>query len=154
MFYKIKLKLESPILGEKRDKDVRRLNKKNDYIIINKEQWATKFFKSATDLGLVVDLNSIRFDESYLSPSIHLYRRKYNKIKFELFECLRTGTVITTYLLLDNNPAFPITDDEVNSILGHMGKYYGITEWGEKFGYGRFKVLELTNKRNEANNSI
>jgi len=151
MLYTIKLKLTSHILGEKRVSGIRRLNKVGDQIIIDGDLWANKLFQSACDLGLIYDKSVIRFDESYRSPSIHLYRRVYKKTRIEMFESIRKGTVITMDLLIDNTNTYSLTSEEYTKMFNHMGKYYGITEWGEKFGYGRFYILNFEPKFRPAN---
>jgi hypothetical protein len=140
------IRLTSRFLGSgKPQKGIRKLRMLGDTMVeINRKEWLIDLQNASRNLKLDVDLhNSVVLPEGILAPSVHLYRRVYSGVKVDFFESLRENTILTFDLMLrDECPNCP-TLDQFKDILTVDGEYYGISQWGNKFGYGKFKVENL-----------
>lgn len=145
-----RVRLMSPILGElNKDKDgIRRFKKSQGGIAIDKRTWLAQFTEAARVLGIRFgQQDTILFEAGYYSPCIRLYRRIYSKVHVELFEAIQKGTVLT----LEFTTTLPL--DRFRALFETVGKHLGISQFGSKFGFGRFEILDIGEKCNEQNSS-
>lgn len=129
------MRLESPMLGSVTTKDrIRRFARTStDHDIeIHNQQWGDRIKKASLDLGIHIPDGGVKLPQGFRPPTLHLYQRRYNRTKSELFEAIRKGTVLTIDIVTS------LSEDDFEEILTHVGKYYGLSPWGSKFGYGRF----------------
>lgn len=102
----------------------------------------------------------IRFAHSYKLPTVELYNHRFRttnnrsgqkNFKTELFESFRPGAEITFPVLVASKHALgdsaskgrPPTEEELKEIMNLIGKTLGLSPWGSKFGFGRFKVKSI-----------
>lgn len=148
------IRLTNYFLGELRpdNRQVRRFKKdRQGRIAINQKSWLEQFDLAARNLQM--DVNCFRTivpPVAILPASVHLYRRCYSKVHVELFEAFRTGTVITFELMLrDDLPKCPNLI-QLQSILSFTGERLGLSQFGNKFGFGRFSLHALSRANPEA----
>jgi hypothetical protein len=124
----------------------RRFKRNGNMIHVNVTDWREKFTFAARQIG--VDLNplSISPPEKYRPASVHLYNRVFNRVDRELFESFRKGTVLTLDFLIHEEMKKAPTPVELKTMFMIVGEYQGISQWGGKFGFGRFDVLGITPK--------
>lgn len=144
------VRLTNHILGELKpdDRGIRRF-RMNDrqQIYVNQTQWLDDMVFSAHSLKLGINVRKTITPPSGIVPaSIHLYRRVYSGVRVEFFESLRKGAILTFELVLqDQLPKCP-TLEQLKQILSMQGEYCGISQWGSKFGFGRFVVVEVRDR--------
>jgi hypothetical protein len=148
MIVEIKIKLTTPILGELNpdSRGVRRFRKTKHggEIAINSQSWQSQWDSACKMLSLNnINTNTILPQASYASPSIHLYRRVYSKIKVEFFESIRAGTVLTMQAGIRSELPGAPDFKQFENIIKTTGQYFGISQWGSKFGFGRYNLISL-----------
>lgn len=166
MIYEIKIKLESPMLGQMEDgTKVKRFErtKDQDFIILSNEifRWAVEEavallrWDNLISTVYMVEIMPIK------RPTLILYNRTYkDKIsgnkKVTAHECIRSGAVLTMDLLtLNNLPKSaveknlkPPTKEEMQKIFEVIGKFFSISPWGSYTGkYGRFSLISFEEKQ-------
>lgn len=156
MIILIKIRLTSPILGENRKdpRGIRTFKKRSGGdIAVDRRHWNEQFEVAKGILKLPVSNSHIILPDKYLSPTLHLYRRRFSGTQTELFESVRTGTVLTFELATrEDQPNCP-TIDHIEKMLVVIGEHLGLSQWGSKFGFGRFEVKLCTQKNVNASNS-
>ena len=136
------IRLTSPILGDmKADKDgIRRFRKNRDRIIVDQRVWDAQFREAARVIGMKLGKQDILwFEPSYISPAIRLYRRVYSRVHVEMFEAIQKGTVITLSITTS------IPEDQFRQLLETVGLHLGLSQFGSKFGFGRFEIIDIRN---------
>ena len=108
-------------------------------IALDDRWWREAFTRAAKDVKLTFDSEEITFADYFAVSAIEPepYTRVYNKIHKERFEAIPIGTVIRMELVLVQDH----TPDELTRLVNHVGKFYGLSPWGNKFRYGRFKIV-------------
>lgn len=154
----VKIRLTSPILGENRKdpRGIRTFKKRSGGdIAIDRRHWSEQFDIAKGILGLKVNNGNLILPDKYLSPSIHLYRRRFSGTQTELFESIRTGTVITFEMATrEDQPGCPSLD-HVEKMLVVIGEHLGLSQWGSKFNFGRFSVkLCIQKNKNEPTDNL
>lgn len=160
MLFHLRIKATEPFLGNKRtppakpgDLCVRRFVRKEEEIALDLAQWNWAVEQAALALHIDIDTNSVRFPVSIQRPSLVLYVRRWHhqgKRKEEMFESIRDGAELGIDVLLtsvsENENKRPPTQDEFLKIMTFIGDMLGLSPFGSKFGYGRFKVISLEPK--------
>jgi hypothetical protein len=155
MLYAVQLRLESPLLGDRTPDTmgVRRFQRgKNNEIHIPVSIWRSLLDQAQADIGSHYTLDSVNMPETIRVSSTQMYTRRYNRTKIDFFESVQKGASVRFDVLVRNQnikdaPGAP----GLHSLLSHIGEWIGISPWGVKFGYGRFKVVHITPIRhNEA----
>lgn len=158
MLYEVKIKLTSAWLGQQRTKEqIRRFRKlkPSNNIAIDNAQWQWAFQEAADALHLNhVDVSTIYTDQGFEAPTLQLYNRRYThngKPHQELFESIRENTVITLEMLVttptqQNKLTQSPSKSELDQILCFVGRMLGLSPWGSRFGFGRFKIESIEEK--------
>jgi hypothetical protein len=144
----VKIKLTTPYLGElKPDRgSVRRFKKQGQMIAVNVAQWQEQFRLAARQIGVDFDPKTIQPQAHFRPAAIHLFVRRFNRIQQENFESFRAGTVLTLeFLIREDLPKCP-KPSELKTMLMIVGEYFGLSQFGNGFGFGRFKVLSVEPK--------
>lgn len=151
MILVVKIKLTQPLLGELKpdQKGLRRFKKLNGRIHVNILEWQTKLADAAKQLGYTVDVSAVIPQPHYLPASVHTYRRIWSRVHCEVFECFRKGTVLTLEFLIREEQKRCPTPHELKRMFEVCGEYLGLSQWGSKFGYGRFEVMLVAPKNFE-----
>lgn len=157
MLYDVAIRLTSPLLGEVRHPDqVRRFARTREQDIrIHSAHWNWAFREAASSLHLDVDAGLLRAPEGIRCPMVVLYNRHYTTRRNnravrenEMFEAVRENTVLSFELVV-LKPATPAnipSEEQVQQMLSFIGKFVGISQWGNDFGYGRFTVDKLAQR--------
>lgn len=143
----LQLRLTSHFLGELRPDHggIRRFKKdKQGRAHVNQKFWNDQLALAARNLRLDVDVRETVVAPAAIVPaSIHLYRRIYSQVNMELFESFRKGTILTFEMLVrEDLPKCPSLD-QLHDIFSFTGEYLGLSQFGSKFGFGRFFVESL-----------
>jgi hypothetical protein len=154
MLCEIKIRLTQPMLGQQRDPSgIRRFTRTSAAALaIDHERWIWAFNEAAKALHLEVDTSALHPSDGIASPTIVLYNRKWvdrksgsERQRQEMFESVRKGTVLTFRLAVTGSQLLPApTPDEVKALFSYIGEFIGISQWGNRFGYGRFTVDTVT----------
>lgn len=164
MYVAVTIKLVTRFLADRRTAEgIRRFRRpksldgqiETDMTRIN---WALAEAVSALNMT-EVSPDLIRFAHSYKLPTVELYNHRWRttnkrtgqkQLKTEMFESFRPGAEITFPVLVASKHApgeacdgRPPTIEELYQILDLVGKTLGLSPWGSKFGFGRFKVKSV-----------
>ena len=165
MLYTLKVKLDSPILGNLEDgSGVKRFGKTADGEFIH---FSNDIFKWAVEESLsLLRLDNVISSEYFVEvlpvrrPTLVLYNRKYKdkiseKFKVSSHEAVRAGATITLDILVlkklpktfnNANLRAPSTN-EIKTVFTTIGKFFGISPWGSHTGkFGRFDLIEFNEK--------
>ncbi len=120
------------------------------WIFVNQNMWLDKLQLAAHNLQFVLDVRgTVVAPQSIMPATIKYYRRTYSKVNVEMFEAFGPGTVLTFDLLLrDDRPKCPSVE-QMSSMLDFVGEWEGVSQFGSKFGFGRFTVLNLKSVNNQ-----
>lgn len=155
MLLTVKLRLVKPLLGETRYNDnIRRFKLTRDKKLdVDPAHWNWAFQQAAESLHFEVDSAALSPELGIKPPRVDLYNRQFMTRKLgketrgsELHECVKAGTVLTFNLavLRPNDAKLPTPSlDQIRDMLQFVGAHIGISQWGNKFGYGRFELEEL-----------
>jgi hypothetical protein len=159
MIYTVKLKLKSPVLGIVRshtNKYRTLMRTGSNRVVIPQPHWHWGVHEALTTLSLKETVSQDCFRDliPYEAPSTHAYTRTVGK-REDMYEAVRTGVVVTTQLVITELPSEekdkpigtrkrPPDLKDIQSVLRFTGAFVGITQWGYKFGYGRFSLESLT----------
>lgn len=161
MLYQITLKLTSPFLGEGPLKNEKRSIVKNDkgFIVVDRLYWNWSVKESIQINQLVNEVDPECFLDflPFAPPTICMYSRGFHrrgKKVFENFESIRKGAVITAGFIVSSTAPpkrsrtnevelFAPTLPQIKLIMGTVGEYFGISQWGSQHGYGRFQIMDL-----------
>lgn len=114
---------------------------------VNQNQWLEDLVFAARSLKLDLKVTTTMVPPEGISMgTIHLHRRTYSGAKVDFFEAFLKNTILTFDLVLhDDRPKCPTIED-TRRMLEIVGQYRGISQWGSRFGFGRFKVLEVRDR--------
>jgi hypothetical protein len=155
MLHKVRIRLSSPLLGDKQTRErVRRFSTAEGFLMLDQAHWFWACREAVTALHLdEVESETIHQPSKMLVPTIHLYNHRYRSAtgrqQQEMFESVNSNYVLTFYLLVTSpevgttSTKRPPTLEELHKVLDLVGEHIGISPWGNKFGFGRFKVLEV-----------
>ncbi len=153
MLLEVKLRLTSPFLGSKPpdDASIRRLVKNGKGIMFPVDTFKQDVLTAISVTGVDAHPQAIYAPIGFTSPSLHLYRRTYSAFKVDLFESIRTGTILTLEMGIDTGLKPAMSVDAFNTIMAWIGEQKGISQFGSKFGFGKFRVVTLQPVNSECN---
>ena len=144
MISEFKLKLRSPFLGSEipGNGGIRKIAKDvNGLVLLDRELIRLNLEIARQTLKMRVNVKEGVNPPCRLLPAqTFVFRRTYGASRSELFEIYRSGTVLTLAFDLLKIPQAP-TEAQLRELLGWVGQHLGISQFGAKFGYGRFQVL-------------
>ncbi len=146
------LRLEEPFLGDQftRTGSPRRFRRasNSEWLALSIPQWHWALNTAARALGKRFDADLIRLPESILPPKLVLYNRNFSGPSgqrcVESFEAIPTRAIITLEVMIgmpegkEDDEDATITD--VIDMFELVGRTIGLSPWGSRFGYGRFKL--------------
>jgi len=153
MILQIQIKLTTPLLGDKFTKEkIRRFEKadEDNYLKINRDLWCKAIQEADSIKTSGKRIKDILPPDKILSPTLRIYRRMYNKRKIDVFESIQKQTVLTFQLAVKTKDEQSPDVETVKELFELIGKHIGLSDWGSKFGYGRFKVLYVKDITNES----
>lgn len=134
------------MLGKNRDdRGVRRFAvTKGGQIEIDAQAWEWMFKQAAKGLKLDVDTTTIRPPNGFDIPTLVLWNREKTPVSVEMFEAIRKGARLTfNIVVLESSVNKTPTRHNVKAMLDYIGNYIGMSQYGSKFGFGRFTVESL-----------
>ena len=156
----LRLRFDAPCLGSVRGETDgspdTMLRSPDGSVIIPQTYWRTIVCQGAKSYGK----HQERVRGMLWTPSVdgttNIFRRYYhlrsnegaNKKMFKDHEAFLTGDVIGVKALVPDD--VPLED--LREIMTITGEYFGISPFGWKMGYGKFKVLEAMRTRREGQN--
>lgn len=155
MLIEARIKITRELLGDRRTPEkVRRLTlQREGWVAIGLDRWAWGLREAANALHFEVNSDCVLLRDGIRCPSTCLYNRIYTnpagQREQEMFESIRKGAELTFNLVItspephSSNNLPPPTAEQLKQMLQFVGEYFGISQWGSKFGYGRFDVLDL-----------
>ena len=145
MILETELKLVSEIVGCRVVKGQPRqfIKTPDNKIAIIREVWLDNMIMAAGDLELPFKPVHVTLPEGYTAPKLQLLRRTYNRTSVEDFESIPKGTIIKLDFMI-REQKFP--PENFAKILQLVGTNYGISQWGNHFGYGRFDIQFIRRK--------
>ncbi len=143
-----KIKLTSLILGENPPdgSGMRRFKKRSGAIAVDTDHWMEQVRAACGVLGYKINEEALLLPDTYATPAIELYRRHYSGTKVELFESIRKGAELTIEIATRGDLAGCPTLAQVSEILNIIGKHFGLSQWGSRFGFGRFNLIQCRDK--------
>ena len=122
---------------------IRRFKTSNGLVFVHSEYWKEQFRIAAMQLHYPIDVNTLYPPPGMEAASIHLFRRIYSKRHVELFESFRAGTVLTfDFMVREDKPRCPDVA-QFKNMLQFIGEYLGLSQFGSKFGFGRFQLIDV-----------
>jgi hypothetical protein len=154
MLCEIKLRLTQPMLGQQRDPSgIRRFTRtSSNALAIDLERWIWAFNDAAQSLHMNVHTGALHPAEGITAPTLVFYNRRWIDRKgtkevqcSEMFESVRKGTVLTFRVAVTSGQDKPApTLEQVKQLFSYIGEFLGISQFGNRFGYGRFTVESAT----------
>jgi hypothetical protein len=144
MLLVVKVRLKSPWLGEMKPdhRNVRRFRRQGPHLHVHATHWRETYQLAARQLGLNPNPEAFQPPAFLLPASLHLYKRTYSQVEVEWFEAMRGGTILAwDCLLREDLPRAPSLE-EFRRTLVVVGRHFGLSPFGNKFGYGRFELIE------------
>jgi hypothetical protein len=99
--------------------------------------WQDHFAAAAKLLDVSFDRNMIAFPKGFEATKFEEHLRRFDRFKRERFESIPKGAIISFEVTL---PSSRLTPQDYAKILVVVGERFGISQFGNKFNYGRFQV--------------
>lgn len=124
--------------GPKGEHDV--FERDSDGALIFHQAWWFSAFSKAIEGAAVrgIKAGDIDMDLS-VKADTQMWNRHYGPGKTRLHETIMPGTKVTFHASVADR----VTESNLTEILIRMGKYIGISPYGHKLGFGRFRVIDV-----------
>jgi hypothetical protein len=99
--------------------------------------WHDHFTLAASALDIRYRNDMIVFPKGYKANKFEEFVRSYNKFQKERFECIPAGATIEFEVMLLDDRLAPT---DYAKILAVVGERLGLSQFGNKFGFGRFDI--------------
>jgi hypothetical protein len=111
---------------------------------LNENEWRDNFRLALKQLNLVFDIKKFIFESGFsVEGKTEVLKRVYNKVNVDLFEGVKRGKEISISFAYKDNPENSPEVAAMRCVLGIVGKFYGMSQWGTKFHCGRFEVISI-----------
>lgn len=150
MILKNEIKLKTPILGCKlspsRPRQLLRdvMGKPGLVEIV----WQRHFKSAAQDLDIEYQSDMIVFPTGIDADKFEEHLRQYSKFQRERFESIPVDAQVTFEVMLMEDRLAP---SDYARILSVVGERYGVSQFGNRFGYGRFDIVTIKRERLSVN---
>lgn len=141
-----RLRFDSPCLGNMRPEDESKpdtmMRNLDGAVTFSQTWWRTVVLQGANSYGKHQERVKGILWASAVDGTTKIFRRHYQKDGKKLVkdhESFVAGDVIGVKALVPDD--IPITD--LKEIMDISGEYFGISPFGWKMGYGKFKVIEI-----------
>ncbi|MFC1453620.1 hypothetical protein ACFLQL_00385 [Verrucomicrobiota bacterium] len=109
--------------------------------IIFQQSWWYSAFTKAIEISKTKGIKpSDVCIDLMIKAETDLYKRKYGENNFRVHEAIFPGSSITINAIVADH----ITESTLTAILTKMGTYIGLSPYGHKLGYGKFKLIKVT----------
>jgi hypothetical protein len=131
--------LQPSLASGTRDQEVSTFPRSSDGRIIFQDSWWHSALCAAlqgTVEGAEVNASDIRMDPE-LDAETETYTRRYNGTQQRKHECIPAGANVTFCAALASN----VSMDAFHTIMDRLGRFIGISPFGHRLGYGKFKIV-------------
>ena len=115
--------------------------------LIFQQPWWHSAFASAID-G-VDDLRHIKPSDICMDLQVvaatELYKRRYQK-RFRVHEAIMPGTKVTFNAIVSDR----VSESNLRMLIDRVGRFIGLSPFGHRLGFGKFKLLDLQVQESEA----
>lgn len=120
------------------DKD--RFQRDSQDCLVFQQSWWYSAFTKAIDITRIrgVKPSDISMDLCVIAPT-QLYKRHYGEEGIRVHEAIMPATKVTFNAVVADH----ITESILHTILDKMGTYVGLSPYGHKLGFGKFRVLSV-----------
>ena len=133
------LKLTTPILGCKqvsgRPRQLLRDREGRPGLV--DAVWQKHFEQAAQELDITYSREMVTLPTGYEAGVFEEFLRSYSRFKKERFESIPKGQTIKFECMLMDTMLAP---SDFAKILSIVGTQFGLSQFGNRFGFGRFKV--------------
>lgn len=145
MYLSVKIRMKSAWLGDMHDRknSIRRFPRRGGLILLPVARWQKSCRTAASLLELDCNINRVQFPDTLAPPTIHEYRRRINRVTHEIFESIRGGTVVSFTVFLRTHESRSPDREQFIEIMKLVGRDFGISHFGNQYGYGRFDIEEI-----------
>lgn len=159
MIYRLRIRLTSQMLGARSSQNGMRTfdrhpSKGSDWMDFSAKLWRWAVQEAVEGLHLKqVQPDCIQPPQGYLAPHTTPFARQFkrgeNKER-DVFEAIRAGTVLTLRFAVTAPPPGALAHlrkpdaEELEQIFKYIGEFLGISPWGNKFGFGRYVIEDLS----------
>jgi hypothetical protein len=149
MLLDIRVKIVKPWLGSLSPDHggIRRFRMDGELMAVHAEYWREQLRVAAMQLHYPINVSTLHPPAGIRPPSIHLFRRIFSKRRVELFESFRAGTVLTFDFMVREDQAKCPDVLQFKNMFRFVGEYLGLSQFGSKFGFGRFELLDVQLKK-------
>jgi hypothetical protein len=119
----------------------------DDALVFQQSWWHSAF---ASAIEGVDDLRHIKpgdicMDLQVTAPT-EMYKRRYGANRFRVHEAIMPGTIVTFSAIVDDR----VTESNLKLILRRVGRFIGLSPFGHRLGFGKFRLLDVTVQASEA----
>ncbi len=148
MIYRARICFTTNFLGGgPRDKtsSVRSLKKtSDDQIELNSLEFAKNLELANNQIGAKIDISKFILPEGFNDENnITVLKRVFNRVNIDFFEGIASGKKVFLDLMYYAEVSKSPSVETVRKLLDVLGRFHGISQWGQKFNCGRFKVLNV-----------
>ena len=113
----------------------------SDNHLIWQSSWWYSAFMKAIDIAHIrgIKPGDINMDLVVDTPTA-VYKRRYGEGKFRTHEAIMPGTQVTFEAVVADH----VTESNLKTILEKMGKFVGLSPYGYRLGFGKFRVINCT----------
>lgn len=137
------LEFTSHVLANSTNSDGKKdmFQRDSDNKLIFQQSWWYSAFTKAIELAHLrgVKPGDISMDLTVDAPT-QLYNRRYGDSKVRTHESIVPGTAVTFNAVVSDH----VTESVLRLILEKMGTFVGLSPYGFRLGYGKFKVRSVT----------
>ena len=148
MIYRTRICFTTNFLGGgPRDKNssVRSLKRTYDDLIeLNSQEFFNNIKLANKQVNAKIDIKKFIIPEGFdHEDKITVIKRVFNRVNIDFFEGIARGNKVFLDLMyfaeIENSPSI----ETVGTLMDILGRFHGISQWGQKFNCGRFKVLNV-----------
>lgn len=115
-------------------------------IIFQQSWWHSAFAAALPGTGIRhIKPNDICMDLT-VDTKTELYKRKYGKDSYRVHEAIMPGTKVTFRALVADH----VSDSNLRTLLDRIGRFIGLSPYGHKLGFGKFRLLDLNVQPSDA----
>ena len=133
--------------GYDNDGDHDRFQRDSTNAIIFQQSWWHSAFAAAlpgTEIRHIKP-NDICMDLT-VDAATELYKRRYGRDSYRVHEAIMPGTKVRFQALVADH----VAESNLRTLLDRIGRFIGLSPYGHKLGFGKFRLLELEVKPSDA----
>ena len=115
-------------------------------IIFQQSWWHSAFAAALPGTGIRhIKPYDICMDLTVDAPT-EIYKRRYGRDSYRKHEAIMPGTKVTFRALVADH----VAESNLRTMLDRIGRFIGLSPYGHRLGYGKFRLLTLTVQPSEA----